>query len=305
MLRFIVIRLLQAIPVLLAIYTITFFMIKAAPGGPFDAERKVPESVLEKQKAYYGYGDSLSTQYFRLLKRHITFDFPPLASVPGLTSGDIIKNHFGPSVQLGLLAMLAAVLIGVPTGTLASTKPNSLFDYAPMSVAMVGICLPTFVIGPLLALVFGLWLGWLPVSGWFEWKDRILPALTLGLFYAAYIARMTRGGMLEILGMDYVRTARAKGLKELLVVFKHALRGGIMPVVSFFGPALAGVVSGSFVVETIFQVPGMGRHFVQAALNRDHSLILTTVLFYAILIIIANILVDIIQVILNPKLRYK
>ncbi len=305
MIRFILIRLLQAIPVLLAIYTITFFMIKAAPGGPFDDERKVSESVLEKQKAYYGYSDSLSTQYVRLLKRHVTFDFPPLASVPGLTSGDIIKNHFGPSVQLGLLAMLVAVLIGVPTGTLASTKPNSPLDYAPMSVAMIGICLPTFVIGPLLALVFGLWLGWLPVSGWFEWKHRILPALTLGLFYAAYIARMTRGGMLEILGMDYVRTARAKGLKELIVVFKHALRGGIMPVVSFFGPALAGVVSGSFVVETIFQVPGMGRHFVQAALNRDHSLILTTVLFYAILIIIANILVDIIQVILNPKLRYQ
>lgn len=292
------------IPVLLAIYTITFVMIKATPGSPFDDERKVPPSVLEKQMAYYGYGDSLPVQYWNLLYRHLTLDFPPIASVPGLTSGDIIREHFLTSIELGLLGMGFALMIGIPAGVLAAWRKNTAFDYVPMSLSMTGICLPTFVIGPILALVFAQELRWTPVSGWFGIEYRILPALTLGLFYAAYIARMTRGGMLEVLGLDYIRTARAKGLTEAVVVFKHALRGGIMPVVSFFGPALAGVISGSFVVETIFQVPGLGRHFVQAALNRDHSLIVTTVFFYAILIIVANIIVDIIHVYLNPKLRY-
>jgi len=304
LIRFLLIRLLQSVPVLLAIYTITFVMIKATPGSPFDDERKVPPAVLEKQMEYYGYGDSLLSQYVNLLYRHITFDFPPIASVPGLTSGDIIKEHFGTSIELGLLGMAAALLIGIPAGILASWKKNTVFDYIPMSLSMTGICLPTFVIGPILALVFALQLKWTPVSGWFGWEYRILPALTLGLFYSAYIARMTRGGMLEVLGLDYIRTARAKGLSNAAVVFKHALRGGIMPVVSFLGPAIAGVISGSFVVETIFQVPGLGRHFVQAALNRDHSLIVTTVFFYAILIIVANIIVDIVQIYLNPKLRY-
>lgn len=292
------------IPVLLAIYTITFVMIKATPGSPFDDERKVLPSVLEKQMAYYGYGESLPVQYWNLLYRHLTFDFPPIASVPGLTSGDIIREHFLTSIELGLLGMGFALLIGIPAGVMAAWRKNTALDYVPMSLSMTGICLPTFVIGPILALVFAQHLKWTPVSGWFGIEHRILPAMTLGLFYAAYIARMTRGGMLEVLGLDYIRTARAKGLSETVVVFKHALRGGIMPVVSFFGPALAGVISGSFVVETIFQVPGLGRHFVQAALNRDHSLIVTTVFFYAILIIVANIIVDIVHVYLNPKLRY-
>jgi len=292
------------IPVLLAIYTITFIMIKATPGSPFDDERKVLPSVLEKQMAYYGYGESLPVQYWNLLYRHLTFDFPPIASVPGLTSGDIIREHFLVSIELGLLGMGFALLIGLPAGVMAAWRKNTALDYVPMSLSMTGICLPTFVIGPILALVFAQYLKWTPVSGWFGIEHRILPALTLGLFYAAYIARMTRGGMLEVLGLDYIRTARAKGLSEAVVVFKHALRGGIMPVVSFLGPALAGVISGSFVVETIFQVPGLGRHFVQAALNRDHSLIVTTVFFYAILIIVANIIVDIVHVYLNPKLRY-
>ena len=303
--RFILIRLAQAIPILFAIYTITFFMVRAAPGGPFSQERKVAPHILEQQMEYFGFNDPLHIQFFRTLWQHATLELPPLTSHPGLTSGDIISDSFPVSLELGLFAMMVAIVIGLPLGVLAAAKQNSLLDYAPMSFAMIGICLPTFVIGPLLALLFGVWLGWLNVSGWFAWPDRILPALTLGLFYAAYIARLARGGMLEALSMDYVRTARAKGASELIVVLKHALRGGIMPVISFFGPALAGLISGSFVVETIFQVPGLGRHFIQAALSRDHSLILSTVLFYAALIIIANMIVDIIQVILNPRLRYK
>lgn len=305
MLRFIFNRLGQAIPILFAIYAITFFMIRAAPGGPFSQERKVAPHILEQQMEYYGFNDPLYVQFFRTLWQHISFDFPPLTSYPGLTSKEIIADTFPVSLQLGLLAMIVALGIGLPIGILAAAKKNTALDYTPMSLAMVGICLPTFVIGPLLALVFGVWLGWLNVSGWFSFSDRILPACTLGLFYAAYIARLTRGGMLETLNMDYVRSARAKGASEPRVVLVHALRGGIMPVVSFFGPALAGLISGSFVVETIFQVPGLGRHFIQAALSRDHSLILSTVLFYAALIIIANMIVDIVQILLNPKLRYQ
>ncbi len=305
MLKFILIRLSQAAPILLAIYTITFFMVRAAPGGPFSQERKVAPHILEQQMEYYGFNDPVYVQYFRTLWQHVTFEFPPLTSYPGLTSRDIIADTFPVSLELGLLAMIVALAIGLPIGILAAAKKNSILDYAPMSLAMVGICLPTFVIGPLLALVFGVWLGWLNISGWFSFSDRILPACTLGLFYAAYIARLTRGGMLETLNMDYVRSARAKGAPEFKVVIVHALRGGIMPVVSFFGPALAGLISGSFVVETIFQVPGLGRHFIQAALSRDHSLILSTVLFYAALIIVANMIVDIIQILLNPKLRYQ
>ena len=305
MLRFILNRLGQAIPILFAIYTITFFMIRAAPGGPFSQERKVAPHILEQQMEYYGFNDPLHVQFFRTLWQHISFDFPPLTSYPGLTSKEIIADTFPVSLQLGLMAMIVALGIGLPIGILAAAKKNTVLDYAPMSLAMTGICLPTFVIGPLLALVFGVWLGWLNVSGWFSFSDRILPACTLGLFYAAYIARLTRGGMLETLNMDYVRSARAKGASERRVVLVHALRGGIMPVVSFFGPALAGLISGSFVVETIFQVPGLGRHFIQAALSRDHSLILSTVLFYAALIIIANMIVDIVQILLNPKLRYQ
>ncbi|MDQ8187980.1 ABC transporter permease [Pelagicoccus sp. SDUM812002] len=303
MLRFFLIRLGQSIPTLLAIYTITFFMVRSAPGGPFSQERKVAPHIIEAQMEYYGFNDPVYVQYFRSLEQHLTFDFPPLTSYPGLTAGDIIGESFPVSLELGIWALLVALLFGIPTGVLAATKQNTAADYAPMSMAMLGICLPTFVIGPLLALFFGVWLGWFKVSGWFDLSDRILPALTLGLFYAAYVARLTRVGMLEVLGMDYVRTARAKGLPERIVVLKHALRGGVMPVVSFLGPALAGLVSGSFVVETIFQVPGLGRHFVQAALSRDHSLVLSTVLFYAALIILANVAVDAAQILLNPKLR--
>lgn len=305
MIRFILIRLAQSVPVLLAIYTITFFMVKAAPGSPFSQERNLPESVLEAQRAYYGYGDPWHVQYASLLLKHITLDLPPLPSNPGLTSLDIIREAFPNSLQLGLLALLIALAVGVPAGVAAAARKNSVLDYASMSAAMVGICLPSFVLGPLLALTFGLWLGWFNTSGWFTWSDRVLPASALGLYYAAYIARLTRSGMLEVLNLDYIRTARAKGASEKAVVFKHALRGGIVPVVAYLGPALAGLITGSFVVETIFQIPGLGRHFIQAALNRDLSLILSTVLFYAVIIIIANLLVDLAQVSLNPRLKHQ
>lgn len=305
MTTFILKRLAQAIPVLLAIYTITFLMIRFSPGSPFSDERKIAEHIIAAQNEYYGFNDPLPVQYYNTLVQHLQLDFPPLTSHPGLTAADIISESFPVSLELGIWAMLIALTLGIPAGVLAAARQNTALDYAPMSLAMIGICLPTFVIGPILALVFGITLQWTSVSGWSGPADRILPSVTLGLFYAAYIARLTRGGMLEILSSDFVRTARAKGASEFRAIVVHALRGGILPVVSFLGPALAGLVTGSFVVESIFQVPGLGRHFVEATFNKDQSLILSTVLFYAALIMLANLAVDVVQVLLNPKLRYQ
>jgi oligopeptide transport system permease protein len=212
--------------------------------------------------------------------------------------------RFPVSLELGAYALAVALGIGLAAGIIASLKPNSMFDYAPMSLAMVGICVPSFMLGPLLVLIFSLWLGVLPVAGWDAPADKILPAITLGAAYAAYVARLTRGGMLEMLSQDFIRTARAKGLRESRVVLRHALRGGVQPVVSFLGPAAAGLLSGSFVVEMIFQVPGLGREFVQAAFNRDYTMIMGTVLFYAMLILVFNLVVDIALAWLDPRIQY-
>ena len=202
--------------------------------------------------------------------------------------------------------MLVAVVIGVLAGVIAALKPNTIQDYIPMSLAMVGICMPTFLLGPLLVLVFGIWFDWLPVSGWGSSPgDKILPSITLGAMYAAYIARLSRSGMLEVLSQDYMRTARAKGLPGHVVVIKHALRGGLLPVISYLGPAFAGLLSGSFVVETIFQIPGLGRFYVQAAFNRDYTMILGTTTFLATLIVLFNLLSDFLAAWLNPRLRYQ
>lgn len=305
MLVFILKRVLGTIPVLFIVAALTFFMSRAAPGGPFDQERKVSSEILERIEEYYGLNDPLPVQFFSYLANLLKGDLGPSFRNEGRTVNELIGEAFPVSVELGLLALLIALSLGIPAGILAAVKRNTALDYAPMSLAMVGICLPTFVMGPILALVFGLWLGWFNVSGWFTWNDRVLPSLTLGLFYAAYVARLTRGGMLEVLSQDFIRTARAKGLPEWRVVLGHSLRGGLLPVVSFLGPAMAGLISGSFVVETIFQIPGLGRHFVNAAFNRDYTMIMGTVLFYATLLIIMNLLVDIVQVLLNPKLKYE
>ncbi len=303
MLSFILNRLLQAIPTVWAIITITFFLVMTAPGDPFSAEREMREETRQQLAAHYGLDKPLLVQYGLYLKNLATFDLGLSFKQEGRRINDIIVESFPVSLELGLLAMTVALLVGVPAGILAASRKNTVLDYAPMSTAMVGICMPTFVIGPILGLVFGVWLGWFNVAGWFSWEDRVLPAVTLGLAYAAYIARLTRAGMLETLGLDYIRTAKAKGLPEKTIVFKHALRGGIMPVVSYLGPAMAGMISGSFVVETVFQVPGLGRHFIDGALNRDYFMILGTTIFYATLIVGANLLVDLVHTALDPKLR--
>lgn len=306
MLKYIVKRLLAAIPVLFVVILITFVLVRLAPGGPFDEERNVPEQVLENLNKRYHLDDPAHIQFFQYVGNLLQGDFGPSYKYPNRSVTEIIYSGVPVTIELGFYALLVAIIIGISTGLLASLKPNTAQDYVPMSLAMVGICLPSFVLGPLLILFFGIWFEWLPVSGWGQSaNDKILPALTLGATYAAYIARLTRGGMLEVLSQDYIRTATAMGLPRWRVVLVHALRGGLAPVVSFLGPAAAGLLSGSFVVETVFQIPGMGRFYLQAAFNRDYTMILGTTIFFSALIIVFNLITDIILVWLNPKLRHQ
>jgi oligopeptide transport system permease protein len=297
-------RVLQAIPVLLFVVTATFFMVRAAPGGPFDADRAVPPEVLKQLNKRYHLDDPMWKQYADYLGNLVQGDFGPSFKYPSHTVNDLISAGFPATLELSIYAICVAIFLGLFAGIVAALKPNSLQDYVPMSAAMIGICLPSFVLGPILLLIFGIWLQWVPVAGWGQIAgDKILPSLTLGSAYAAYIARISRGGMLEVLSQDYIRTARAKGLSTWRVVFVHALRGGITPVVSFLGPAMAGLLAGSFVVETIFQIPGLGRFYVMAAFNRDYTMILGCTIFFAFLIVVFNLLADIALVWLNPKLR--
>ncbi len=304
MAQFIFKRLLQFVPVLFIIATLTFFLIRLAPGGPFDAEKAVSPVARQRLEAYYNMNAPLYRQYIDYLAGLVHGDLGPSFKKESRTVNEWIALRFPVSLELGAYAILVALCLGLAAGVFASLRPNTLADYAPMSLAMVGICVPNFVLGPLLVLVFSLKLGWLPVSGWSGPADRLLPSLTLGAGYAAYIARLTRGGMLEVLAQDFIRTARAKGLSETRVVLRHALRGGLQPVVAFLGPAMAGLLSGSFVVETIFQVPGLGSEFVQAAFNRDYTMIMGTVLFYAALIMAFNLVADVAQAWLDPRLRH-
>jgi oligopeptide transport system permease protein len=304
MFRFIARRFFETIPVLFLIATLTFFLMRLAPGGPFDTEKATTPEIRKMLEAHYGLDKPLFRQYLDYLGSLLRGDFGPSFKYANWTVNELIAGAFPVSLELGCYALAVAMMIGLIAGIVASLRRNSALDYAPMSLAMLGICLPTFVLGPLLVLVFGLTLGWFNASGWFFASDRVLPALTLGGYYTAYMARLSRGGMLEIMHQDFIRTARAKGASEWRVVLRHAMRGGLLPVISFLGPAIAGLLTGSLVVETIFQIPGLGRLFVMAAFNRDYTMVMGTVLFFATLIIALNLLVDILQVWLNPKLRF-
>jgi len=294
----------MAIPVLLAVATMTFFLIKLAPGGPFDAEKAVSPQVLKNLNAAYNLDASEWEQYTDYMSGILKGDFGPSFKYPGRSVTEMIGVGLPITFELAFYAILIALIVGVLAGVLAALKRNTLLDFIPMAIAMIGICVPTFLMGPLLVLIFGIQLEWLPVAGWGQLAgDKILPSITLGFAYAAYIARLSRGGMLEVLNQDFIRTARAKGLTEPMVVIKHAMQGGLIPVVSFLGPAVAGLLAGSFVVETIFQIPGLGRFYVQAAFNRDYTLILGMTVFFSTLIIIFNLLSDMLAIWLNPKLR--
>lgn len=302
--KFIGSRLLQAIPVILAVITVTFFLVRIAPGGPFDSEKAVIPEVKAALEAQYRLDQPLLQQYVAYLGDLAQGELGPSFKYPGRSVNELIAAGLPATAELGLYALLVAICIGGVAGVIASLKPNSAQDYIPMSLAMIGICMPTFLLGPLLVLVFGIHLEWLPVSGWGDMPgDKLLPSLTLGAAYAAYVARLSRAGMLEVLSQDYIRTARAKGLPEWQVVTRHALRGGLMPVVAFLGPAFAGLLAGSFVVETIFQIPGLGRFYVQAAFNRDYTMILGTTVFLSTLIVLFNLASDVLAAWLNPRLR--
>ncbi|GAB2196709.1 ABC transporter permease [Sessilibacter sp. MAH4] len=304
MLRFIFTRLLQAIPVLLVVITVTFFLVRFAPGGPFDGERKVDPSVLKALEAQYNLDQPLITQYFSYLGDLVQGDLGPSFKYPGRSVNELIGAGFPITAELGIYAILVALAIGGCAGVLSALKPNSTRDYVSMSAAMIGICMPAFLLGPLLILIFGIWLEWLPVSGWGDLPgDKVLPSLTLGAVYAAYVARLSRGGMLEVLSQDYIRTARAKGLPEHVVILKHGLRAGMLPVVAYLGPAFAGILSGSFVIESVFQIHGLGRFYVLAAFNRDYTLIMGCTVFLAALIILFNLFSDVLAAYLNPRLR--
>lgn len=302
--RFILGRLLQAVPVILVVITATFFLVRTAPGGPFDGEKAVLPEVKAALEAQYKLDQPLMSQYLSYLGDLVHGDLGPSFKYPGRSVNELIGAGLPITAELGLYALLIAVFIGTLAGVTASLKPNSPRDYATMSAAMIGICMPSFLLGPLLVLVFGIYLEWLPVSGWGDIPgDKILPSITLGAAYAAYIARLSRAGMLEVLSQDYIRTARAKGLPQWQVIIRHGLRGGLIPVVAFLGPAFAGLLAGSFVVETIFQIPGLGRFYVQAAFNRDYTMILGTTVFLSTLIVLFNLLSDILAAWMNPRLR--
>jgi oligopeptide transport system permease protein len=299
-------RLLQSIPVLVIVITATFFLVRAAPGGPFSAEKNVPPEVTKALEAQYKLDQSIWQQYISYISDLLHGELGPSFRYPGRTVNELIAAGFPITAELALYAMIFAIFFGISSGVYAGLRPNSAHDYIPMSISMIGICIPSFLMGPIMVLFFGIYLGWLPISGWDNTPgDKILPTVTLGLGYAAFVSRLSRGGILEIMTRDYIRTARAKGLPSGIVVIKHALRGGLIPVVAFLGPAFAGLLSGSFIVETIFQIPGLGRFYIQAAFNRDYTMILGTTIFFATLIIIFNLLSDILVVWLNPKLRDK
>jgi oligopeptide transport system permease protein len=305
MLRFIARRFFEMIPVLFVIITATFFMMKVAPGGPLDREKSTTPEIRRRLEEHYGLNKPLVQQYVDYLGHLVRGDLGPSFKYAEWSVNELIAGAFPASLELGCYALAFALTVGLMAGIIASLKPNSISDYVPMALATLGICLPTFVTGPLLILVFAIGLGWYNSSGWFFAADRVLPSITLGCYYLAYIARLTRAGMLEILSQDFIRTARAKGASERRIVFKHSLRGGLLSVVSFLGPAITGLVTGSLVVETIFQIPGLGRFFVMAGFNRDYTMLMGTVLFYAFLVLVMNLLVDIVQVWLNPRLRFE
>ena len=324
MFRFVIRRLFEAIPVLFVIITATFFLQRFIPGGPFTAEKAVSAEVQKNLERYYHLDDPLWKQYVDYLwdlcpkafhpsalahgldlKAAFGIDLRPSFKYPNRTVNEIIADKLPTSLELGGWSLLVALAVGLPLGVLAAVKRNTWIDYLCSSTAMIGICVPTFVMGPLLILVFAIHFRWVNASGWYDPVDRVLPSIVLGFFYSAYIARLTRGGMLDTLNQDFIRTARAKGASEIRVVFKHSLRGGLQPVVSFLGPAVAGILTGSFVIETIFQIPGLGREFVNSAFSRDYTLVLGTVILYATLVVGLNLVVDIVQVWLNPKLKFE
>ncbi|MBX7145994.1 MAG: oligopeptide ABC transporter permease OppB [Alphaproteobacteria bacterium] len=300
-------RIFWAIPTLLLIITIAFFLIKIAPGGPFSNERVLPPEIEANLNRTYHLDEPIWKQYLRYLNNIVHGDFGPSFKYKDFTVSELIWGGFPVSAKLGGIAILLATFFGVMLGTLAALRQNSLFDYGTIGFAMVGITIPNFVIAPLLTLIIGLYLKLLPVGGWGdgEFKYWVLPITALALPQIAIIARLTRGSMIEVLRSNYVRTARAKGLPERITILRHTIKAAMIPVCSYLGPAIANIITGSIIIEQVFSIPGIGRYFVQASFNRDYTLVMGVTIFYGVLIILFNLVVDIVYGFLDPKIRYE
>jgi len=329
MLSFLLRRLLLIVPMALLVVTLTWVLIRIAPGTFYDSEKKLPPAIEENIKKKYGLDKPWYSQYFIMLgnvtcrtmaedestpngvqfgvggSRVKCFDFGDSVKYEGQSVNEIIRRHLPYSATIGILAYFLALIVGGSAGLFAALRQNSIYDYGSMALAMLGLSVPNFVLGPILVLVFALGLYWVPAARWGGISNLILPVITLSAIYMAYIARLTRAGMLEVMRSDYIRTARAKGLNETTVLLKHALRGGIIPVVSFTGPALAALLAGTVVVERIFSIPGLGNIFIQSVLNRDEPLTLGIVAFLSVLVMIMNLIVDISYGFLDPRIRYE
>lgn len=306
MLRFIIRRLLITLPMVLIIVTLTWGLIRLAPGNFYSGEKRIPPAIEKNIREKYGLDKPWYTQYGKMMSRILKLDFGDSLTYPGQSVNQILWRALPISATLGVLAYLLALAVGLIFGTLAALQQNSKLDYSSMALAMLGISIPNFVLGPLLVLIFSLTLFWLPPAryGGFPSWSLVMPVITLSALYMAYIARLTRSGMLEVLRADYVRTARAKGLSEKQVIFRHVMRGGLLPVISFSGPALAYLITGTVVVEQIFALPGLGNYFLNANFSRDEPLIIGIVAFLAILILVFNLMVDIAYGIIDPRIRY-
>lgn len=306
-------RILNAIPTLLAIVTLAFFMMRIAPGGPFDSQRRLPPAIEHNVAAAYNLDKPLYQQYFIYLDRLVHLDFGPSYRTKDFTVSQLIADGLPASARLGAAAFVIAILFGVALGVFAALKQNRMTDHGAMAIAMIGITLPTFVTAPILTLIFGVYgvkfFGFdisLPVGGWHDGAvaNMVLPVIVLALPQVGIIARLVRGSMIEVLRSNFVRTARAKGLSDTLVIVRHALQAALLPLVSYLGPAVAGLLTGSLIVERIFGIPGVGRYFVEGAINRDYTLVLGVVICYAALVIVLNLAADILYALLDPRVRY-
>lgn len=305
MLKFALRRFLVAIPTLLILIGLSFTMIRMAPGGPFDGEKQLPPEIEANLRAAYHLDEPLYQQLGRYVFNLVQGDFGPSFQYRDFTVTELIRSGFPVSLRLGGLAMCLALLVGISAGTIAALRQNSALDHGVMATAMIGISIPNFVMAPLLVLIFAIYLGWLPAGGLGGGKlaNLVLPVIALALPQIAYLSRLTRGSMIEVLRSNYIRTAQAQGLPTRTIILRHALKPALMPVVSYLGPATAGVITGSVVIEQIFSIPGLGRYFVQGALNRDYTLVMGVVVFYGVLIIVANFLVDILYRWLDPRVK--
>jgi oligopeptide transport system permease protein len=297
-------RLLGAVPTLAILATLTFFLVRLAPGGPFDSERAFPPEIQANIERTYGLDQPVSIQFARWAKDVIKGDLHESFQYLGRPVTEIIGESLPPSLLLGSLALLFAIGLGIPLGCLAATRRGTFWDASSMFVAIAGISLPSYLVASVLILVFSLGLGWLPPALWEEPSSLVLPVITLGCRPLAIIARLTRASLIESLGSDYIRTAYGKGLPRTRVVYKHALKNSLIPVITTIGPLAANLVTGSFLVEIVFQIPGLGRHFVQAVLNRDYPLVMGVTLVYGVILILSNLAVDLLYGWADPRIRY-